>query len=387
MSAYLQLGHDSISLVTAGELVEFSGVVLSPVNSSPPDLRRDVSRARELQDLDIVLDPQLYFPAQERGHLPKHDYYPKDFETADRNSDAFWSGLIKDLCTLAEQLGVDAVCSPVFVPKKYDNRYFERCMRNYELLREHLTKARPMMTICVSFNEFGDANDAYNLSSRLTQAEPDEAYIVVTADVKPRRELSDRESIVGLLAFLRSLEDARCETLVSHCSSELVLLKAAGVSNVASGKYFNLRRFTAGRFREDEEAGGKNMPYWFEEGLLAFLRQEDILRIRQARLKGILQQGESDNQYGRKIMDQVQAGPAAAWIGLGWRQYLTWFSRMESRLSGNDAAKEASKVLLAAEQNWKALKSAHVVMQESANDGSWIEPWQRAFAEFRELEL
>jgi hypothetical protein len=387
MSAYLQLGHDSISLVAAGELADFSGVVLSPVNSSPADLRRDVTRARDIDDMDVVLDPQLYFPAQERGHLAQYKYYPSDFETADRNSDAFWSALIEDVSLLAEQLGVNAVCSPVFVPKKYDNRYFERCMRNYELLRERLSGIRPIMTVCVSFNEFGDANDAYNLSSRLTQVEPDEAYIILTADVKPRRELSDRESIVGMLAFLRSLEEAHCETLVSHCSSELILLKAAGVSNVASGKYFNLRRFTAGRFKEDEESGGKNMPYWFEEGLLAFLRQEDIIRIRRARLRGILRQGESDNPYGRKIMDQVETSPASAWIGLGWRQYLTWFSRTEARLSGDDASKEVSKILVKAEQNWKALRSANVVMQESTNDGSWIEPWQRAFAEFRELEF
>jgi len=36
----------------------------------------------------------------------------------------------------------------------------------------------------------------------------------------------------------------------------MILWKAAGATNCASGKYFNLRRFTLSRLDEPEENGG-----------------------------------------------------------------------------------------------------------------------------------
>jgi len=254
------------------------------------------------------------------------------------------------------------------------------------MLRGRSTRSRPILTVCLPFNEFDDVNDSFRLSSKLTQAAPTEIYVILTSEVKPRRELNDRGSLLGLMAFIRSLENAGCNTIISHSSSELILLKAAGASHCASGKYFNLRRFTSGRFKESGESGGKNITYWFEQGLMAFLRQADIIRIMRDGIEGVLRQGESDNDIGRKFMAEVGATPGEKLLGLSWRQYLSWFGRMEAELSKDDRASRAKRVLAKAQTNWQKLDQKRVRMDESENNGSWIADWQSALDEFIALE-
>ena len=137
-----------------------------------------------------------------------------------------------------------------------------------------------MLTVCVSLSELGDPNDVFRIASALSQNAPSDYYIVAQSDFEARRELRNRENLCGLLTLIAALKQAGGTILVSHCSSDMLLVKAAGENHAATGKFFNLRRFTRGRFEEPGEKGGGQIPYWFEQSLLAFLRQADILRLR-----------------------------------------------------------------------------------------------------------
>jgi hypothetical protein len=93
-------------------------------------------------------------------------------------------------------------------------------------------------------------------ASIVTFRSPKFSYIVIEADVEPRRELTDAANLLALMVLVAALEKSGCKTLVSHCSSDMILMKAAGASDCASGKFFNLRRFTRSRFDEQQEGGG-----------------------------------------------------------------------------------------------------------------------------------
>ncbi len=187
-----------------------------------------------------------------------------------------------------------------------------------------------MLTLCVSLNELRDPNDAFRIASIITAGcSPSEAYLVIEADVEPRRELADHRGLTALLVLVAALEKAGVKTLISHCSTEMILMKAAGATNCATGKFFNLRRFTRGRFDDADQSGGGQLPYWFEQSLLAFLRQPDILRIQQKGFGEFLLQGGSDNQWARAILQQFQNEPTKAWVAMSWRHYLAWFAATE----------------------------------------------------------
>ena len=70
------------------------------------------------------------------------------------------------------------------------------------------------------------------------------------------------------MVLIAALKQAGVQILVSHCSSDMILAKAVGANHAATGKFFNLRRFTKGRFKEPGEKGGEQFPtglskaYW-----------------------------------------------------------------------------------------------------------------------------
>ena len=108
-------------------------------------------------------------------------------------------------------------------------------------------------------------------------------YLVLISNVYPRREFADTEEIKGAMKLIYTLEDSGLKVIVGYSSSDVILWKSAGATACALGKFFNLRRFTSSRFQEPSEGGGQ-LPYWFEESLLSFLRESDLIRVRDANL-------------------------------------------------------------------------------------------------------
>ena len=111
--------------------------------------------------------------------------------------------------------------------------------------------------------------------------------------------------LAGIMELIKILEDTGKPVIVSHCSSEMILFKAAGASHCATGKFFNLRRFTKTRY-EDSSAGGGQLPYWFEQSLLAFLRGTDVIRLQNRRLGDLVENGFSNNHWSTQISIRSQ---------------------------------------------------------------------------------
>jgi len=130
--------------------------------------------------------------------------------------------------------------------------------------------------------------------------------------------------------------------------------------------------------------GGGQLPYWFEESVLAFLRQGDLLRLKK---ENLLSESSLRNPFGTEILRQFEeAGRAKdavrSWLGLSWRQYLYWFFDVESRISKGSSTSES--LLRTADANWQKLDKAKILMEERPNDGTWIRIWLNALREFRD---
>ena len=158
MSAYLQMGHDTENLVGEVDLDEFIGIVLSPVNRDTPTLAENVQIFRARGNYDIVFDPQLYIPTSERGCLPMQPYFPADMDTADLSSDSWWTDLVGKIVPCVASLKVDAVASPVVLPKMWSDDYFALCTETSGKLAAALSSSsiRTLTTVMVNFNEMGE---------------------------------------------------------------------------------------------------------------------------------------------------------------------------------------------------------------------------------------
>ncbi len=382
MTAYFQLGHDSENLVGETDLDAFGGIILSPVNREPSALARHIESFRETGNFDIVLDPQLYFPESRRGFLPSQPYYPTDMDTADISSDDWWDNVVARLSEFAISLSVDAVASPVIHPRTWNDDYFGMSARTSGNLYQALNESgiRVLTTVMVDINYTVDPEALLRLASIVSTEDNSGYYLVIVSDIDPRRELADVDELKGVLTLVKELENSGKPVLVSHCSSDMILHKAIGASHCATGKFFNLRRYTQSRFAEPGGGGGQ-VPYWFEHSLLAFIRGADVLRLQEKGFGGLLSTSHSGNHWSSEILNNFNEVSPGPWLAYGWRQYLSWFCNTERTLQSVNPGDTVKDWLRTAERNWSNLDDEDVLFDEAKNDGTWIRRWRQTLAD------
>jgi hypothetical protein len=378
--AYHQMGHDSENLLWTEELAQYGGAILSPVNYDQAKVAYQIAWAREQETFETVFDPQLYVPNSERGCLREWPYFPADVDTADLASDAWWNAILDALVGVCATILPTAVCSPAVLPGTYSDEYFARMVSVGDQMCNRIVGSglRPIQTAVVGMPDLATAGRPMAIASILSRSRTNCLYLVLVSQTEPRRELAEVEEIKGAMRLIAALRTTGLEVTVGFSSSDMLLWKAAGASHCATGKFFNLRRFTRTRFEEPRGQGGGQLPYWFEESLMAFLRQSDVQRIMPMNLPRL---EASANPFGEQILEQLATEPDRAWLALAWRQFMFWFADAEKRL---DAGTVASVALLRnADSNWRTLDDSDFLMEERRNDGGWIRPWRRALAEFR----
>ncbi|RJQ58130.1 MAG: hypothetical protein C4517_15620 [Stygiobacter sp.] len=383
MAAYFQMGHDTENLIGEKGLELFKGIILSPLNRNPDELHRYIKLFRGKGTYDIVFDPQLYFPRSKRGDLKSHPYYPKDFETADLSDISWWSSVIDKLVKYVNVLEIDTICSPVFLTRSWREDYYLMSVKIKDLLNSQIKKINPQkkcfLTIVIDVKDLTDKEKILKTASIVSSTESDGYYLVFLNDINPRKETSKDDLLFGMMSFVRELKATGKPIIVSHCSSDLLLYKYAGADHCATGKFFNLRRFTESRF-EDSSSGGGQLPYWFEHGLIAFLREPDLLRILENRLD-IINIDSSNNCWSKIILENIKSTKHNPWIKYGWRHYLASFSLMEEELTKNPLLVE--DWILRAQENWNQIVATRSYPEEPDNNGAWLAIWKQTIDNYK----
>lgn len=387
MSVYHQMGDKSRNLLDLPDLGAFKGAILSPVNETLESAERHISETKDSREnFEMILDPQLFVPASTRGSLPGWPYYPSDIETADQATLGWWKGLNSNVAATCSKLGVDAVCSPAVFPKEFSDDYYSLMAKVADDLVTKLPSTTVLQTVLVNLPAMANESRPLEIASIVSDSNVKSVYLLLSGAPNPRRELSDVDELSGVMKCIHALEGSGIRVLVGSCSSDLILWKAAGATHCSTGKHFKLRRFTLARWEEAGESGGGQLAYWFEQNLLAFLRQGDVLGVREL---GLLSSQSMDNPFGQQILqelDDARSGgrPPNAWIALGWRHYLYQFADLEGRLArGVTSARE---LLRNADQNWTTLDKNNFFLEERQNDGAWIRSWLNSIRKF-ELTL
>lgn len=368
------MGNDTANLIPA--LPGFGGAIISPVNSSPADVRGHIDKWQH-STFSFVLDPQLYYPKSERGELRQWSYFPAELDTADLTSEDWWNAVGRRVLDVATDLGVTTVCSPAACANQYLNGYYKVMTGVANAMVAENRGPAIWQTVLVRLSELTTKDRPREIASIVSSTKATGLYVVFLSDVPPRQEYTETEELKGAMLLIREIANAKLPVTVGFSGSEVILWRAAGAVNCATGKFFNLRRFTPGRF-EDPTEGGKQVAYWFEESLLASLRESDLIRVQQ---RNLLSPASLANPHAQAILERLATAPGTAWVGLGWRQYMHWFADILRRMS--EEGLDADALIASAETNWEALQDAKVFMEESRNDGRWLRPWRRALAEYR----
>jgi hypothetical protein len=376
MGVYHQMGHDSWNLIEEQALDEYQGIILSPVNDSPQDV---IGRLEQLgftrNRLEIILDPQFYKPRSDRGQLTSWSYFGNDVDTADLGSIEWWGLRGEALVHAAKGIGATAICSPAMLPRVFDDSYYSLAVNCANRLFPIAQEAGLglLLTGVVQLQELGKEKAPQRIASILTRTNVSRLYLVLLDDLTPRQQRTDYEALAGAIKLIRLLEDAGTKVLVGFSGLDGILWKHAGATDLATGKYFNLRRFVPGRWEEAAD-GGRVVPYWTDGGLVTWLREPDVQLLLQANL--IDRDASNANPYSRAILEILDSKSGKAWLALGWRQYLHWFQEMECAIGLQPEI--ANETLRLADDRWKKISDSKIYLFDRGNEGQWIRPWMNA---------
>lgn len=383
MGAYLQLGDKSWNLLGDADLGAYRGAVISPVNDDPAAVRNRIALlARRNEDLvlEFVLDPQLYNPASNRGQLSEWRYFPRDFETANRSDPRWWAGVARAVVDEAAGLELDAVCSPAEVPRTWSDEYFQFVVAVADQTKAAADAAglETLMTVIVRLRELANPRRALDIASILTASRCDRVYLTfLVEDHEQRAPIMEPDSLPTAVHLVRLLSrDMRVH--VAFTAHDMVLWKYAGAADTASGKFLNLRRFSPGRWMDDEGGIKQQNQYWNESRLLTLLREQDVARLRR---EGWYEGRHfTSNPAGRRIFDIMVSGEARAWVQQSWVQYLRWFANTEESLR---SPPEAEHLLDAADRAWGVLQSRRppILFADRFNTGDHVRTWLNAARE------
>ena len=315
MPAFHQIGHDSENLLLIPDLGRFAGAILSPLNYTPEETVQQASDLKKAGK-STLLDPYLYHPQSDRGQLPKWSYYPKDVETADLSSEGWWSALVDRVAKAAVEIGTDAVCSPAIVPKAFSDDYFSQIVEHGNRLQETLkgTKILSFQTVVVNLPELTIADRVMAIASIVSRSRIEDCVLAFISNVEPRRELADPEEIKGAMRLISTLAKGGQRVAVAFCSSDMVLWKRCGRDQLCHRQIFQPSQVYALAVAGGLQRRRRPVGYWFEESLLAFLRQSDVLRV-QAR--DLISDASKSNPFSEMITAAIPAQKAwVAWDGV-----------------------------------------------------------------------
>jgi len=378
MPAYLQLGHHSFNLVKEfGSL--FKGAIISPVNSTHDEVIKHMNN-NVPEGYEWIFDPQLYNPRSDRGKLTRWDYYPDNIDTADLSSLQWWRSLVNKLAKRVELIKQSAVCSPLILPKRYDLKYYELIVEVSNNLSSLLEDRSidVVQSAIVNIHSLSDYEESYRTAGMLSKTNSQRLYIIFDSNLHLKMPFADSREIVGAMLLINSLIKSGLEVLVGYSSHDVILWKYAGADSCASGKFFNLRRFTKSRFETPPEGGGQ-IPYWFDESLLTVLRTNDLLRlIRNDMISDI----SKNDQYYKEVRMKIEKGKP--WLATSWRQYLRWFANFINRRSSKVDIK---KIIKNADNKWEEIEERGVLFDERFNNGEWVRAWRIAIEEYDEMVM
>lgn len=377
MSTYLQLGHESWSLLEEPGAGEFAGLVLSPVNDDPAYVQERLRRLGDLrEELEVILDPQLYNPATEKGQLGAWSHYPADFATADHQDEVWWTARGREVVDSAVSLGAEAVCSPAMHPRHFSDDYYRLVVDVADETQRYAAErgVETLLTTIVNLRDLANPARALQIASTLTETDCERVYLTfLSEDTQLREPLRDATCLATAVHLVRLLS-ASLRVHVAFCSHDLVLWRAGGAADASTGKWMNVRRYSPGRW-QDEDSMGRQVAYWNEGPLLTLLRDQDVLRL--DREQWFKERNFNDNPFSARILEILRSGSNTPWQKLSWLQYLRWFSNRES---GWTKPEHCEAMLERADEAWGQVQTKRILF-DRGNNGDHVRAWLNAIRE------
>jgi hypothetical protein len=325
MDLYLQFGHGMIGM--SAELLggwSDSGVIMSPRDLTPDQLRRVAKEAHEL-GAEPLLDPQCFVRDANHGRLTKHAYW-KRFKANSTGSLLNGTGaddLLRELAAFSSSMELQRHILPGLLASPVSDDWFHLHERLLARAPHHFGKHKVFATVAVSTESMKDEAQVEAIVERAEQW--DAAGFYVVAEAPATYLVDDGGWLANLLILASGLKLLGREVVVGYCSHQMLCLASANIDTIASGTWLNVRAFQAAKFYAPDEDSISRRTTWYY--CPHALSEYKLPALDIAQRLGLLQEMKPAAQLGSTFADVLFQGAmptSTNWPeSMAFRHYLT----------------------------------------------------------------
>lgn len=263
MELFLQLGHGMRGHVK--ELTEKWGsstTILSPKDLTHEDMIKFASEVHSLNG-EILIDPQFYIPRTAHKKLPKHSFWPNDFDT---NIFFDGKGLTDMLKVLVNDYVIPTESKSLIVPTLYISDVDDDWFHFTDLIIdkiESISSIEKILTLCISHEILLSEEKTHELIERLEDY-PVKGFYIIPIHPNDDYLVDNSVWLINLMDIVASMKLLGRKIIVGYCNQQELILSLAKVDAICSGSFMKTRMFPLSDFDENDDDGGiKRKSTWY----------------------------------------------------------------------------------------------------------------------------
>lgn len=236
-------------------------IVLSPRDLEPDQL---AGFAHELAQAGatVLIDPQFYLPHANHERLVSHDYWPKNYDTAE-----FWGGqpleeLMRKLVALNEP------CEEFIVPglfaSKVNEAWLDPMRRVFDTAAYSKTDGRTRYATVALASEAVSSDEQIDELLEEIHQWPVEGVYLVVEHPNSQYLVDDPSWLANVLDLVSGIRLGRKDVAIGYASHQMLIAASAGATAIAAGNWLNTRSgFDTGRYVEEEDKRAQKRTWYY----------------------------------------------------------------------------------------------------------------------------
>jgi len=307
-------------------------VILSPRDLSERQLLRLAGEVKQVDNGEVIVDPQFYLPHADHERLVAHKYWPQNYETG-----VFWTSarleeMLEQLLNLNMEIGASAVVLPGLLAQDINQEWLFIQEAIIEKANE-LIEGEKIITLALSADSLRSQD---NVSELIEAAEewPANGYYLVLEHPRGQYLVDDPNWLASVLDLVASLKLRGRKVILGYCNQQMLIAACAKADAIASGTWMNVRSFPPDKFRMtyDEEIKQRATWYYCPRGLSEYKIPFLDIAYRQRVLSLMAPEAPLDDNLVSHLFGQVQPSTVGLSEQSAFRHYLQMLMQQATML-------------------------------------------------------
>lgn len=303
MSLYAQHGYGKSDKIQRGiEDGSIEGVILSPKSEKPENIKIFVNELKQCQNLDILIDPQLYILACNKadliGKLGDYEFFTsqtinKKYLSIPSNVD----NLVNRYFDFQINMNLNKIIAPSIIIENFDSRSSQIALTIANEAMKQGSGMQILQSLCISENAFNDLNQVQDFLDIISLFNVKGFYIIIDRENVDNPNIINDNILTNIMYFMYNLSFINeFEVILGYGDFIGVPIYCTGINTIATGWFNTLRRFSSNDLISRDGGRRANKRYFSNKILNSLLILPEIFELSENRkLNKILSNSKYDS--------------------------------------------------------------------------------------------